>query len=101
MQEYFTEQYEVTAFRNAATKKELCNVGIINANDGLNSTKTDDERFIKGCMKQKSDNVFLCPEKELQDAKNPTIISRNKKFKKIIHSKGKKEKKKKKKSKKF
>jgi len=83
-QEYWAQTYEITAFTNAANKKQLCNAKITRVN-GVMGNITEHEISRHKCLNQKSDNVLLCPEKYLKKTKNQLLIDRNQKFKEILY----------------
>lgn len=86
--------YDITAYRNAATKEELCQVELVDHYKDSNKTKSEIADFRKLCMKQKSNNIFPCPRKVLKHVKSPRIKKRHKKFRTIMKFKGQKKRKK-------
>ena len=74
----FSWEYDTKQFREAATKKELCDVKKNSRNENLTLAKN----FKEYCRKSVSNGIYICPKENLKSIANERIQQLNRDFSK-------------------
>ena len=67
-------EYDTESYREATTKKEVCKIKRL----PLRADATETKNFKAHCRKAHSNNIFLCPEKEIKGKRRKLIRFLNK-----------------------